>query len=208
MLFRGGEAEHLASHLIQELGLQSPGAGKARLAILLGRSKFEDHKGVLQIFEEIKVNGGRLNTEAFNAIIKAKAAKKKAEWKEIRKLLETMQSQGIDPDRSTLQAVLFSFGQSKEKVDHFKTILSVLAEFKRIGIEPSLGAYRELILIIKDGSHRMVVTDIIKAIGNVQLFVNLIFILYARWRFKIVCLQTKLASLAFLYLDFLKRRNR
>ena len=34
------------------------------------------------------------------------------------------------------------------------------------------------------------------AIGNVQLFVNLIFILYARWRFKIICLQTKLASLA------------
>ena len=33
-------------------------------------------------------------------------------------------------------------------------------------------------------------------IGNVQLFVNLIFILYARWRLKIVCLQTKLASLA------------
>ena len=32
--------------------------------------------------------------------------------------------------------------------------------------------------------------------GNVQFFVNLIFILYARWRFKIVCLQTKLASLA------------
>ena len=35
-------------------------------------------------------------------------------------------------------------------------------------------------------------------IGNVQLFVNLIFILHARWRFKIVCLQTKLASLAIL----------
>ena len=33
-------------------------------------------------------------------------------------------------------------------------------------------------------------------IGNVQLFVNLIFILYASWRFKIVCLQRKLASLA------------
>ena len=35
-----------------------------------------------------------------------------------------------------------------------------------------------------------------KPIGNVQLFVNLIFILYVRWRFKIVCLQSKLASLA------------
>ena len=32
------------------------------------------------------------------------------------------------------------------------------------------------------------------SIGNVQLFVNLMFILYVRWRFKIVCLQTKLAS--------------
>ena len=34
------------------------------------------------------------------------------------------------------------------------------------------------------------------SIGNVQLFVNLSFVLYARWCFKILCLQTKLASLA------------
>ena len=33
-----------------------------------------------------------------------------------------------------------------------------------------------------------------ETIGNVQLFVNLIFFLYVRWCFKIVCLQTKLAS--------------
>ena len=36
---------------------------------------------------------------------------------------------------------------------------------------------------------------IIAQIGNVQLFVNLMFVLYARWRIKIICLQTKLASL-------------
>ena len=29
--------------------------------------------------------------------------------------------------------------------------------------------------------------DTFQTIGNVQLFVKLIFILYARWRFKIVC---------------------
>ena len=39
-------------------------------------------------------------------------------------------------------------------------------------------------------------------IGNVQLFINLFFILYARWRFKIVCFQTKLVSLA-----ICKKRN-
>ena len=37
--------------------------------------------------------------------------------------------------------------------------------------------------------------ELVFDIGNVQLFVNLIFILYTRCRFKIVCLQTKLASL-------------
>ena len=37
--------------------------------------------------------------------------------------------------------------------------------------------------------------ELANGIGNVQLFVNLIFILYARRRFKMVCLQTKLASL-------------
>ena len=33
------------------------------------------------------------------------------------------------------------------------------------------------------------------SIGNVEIFVNAIFILHARWRFKIVCLHTKHASL-------------
>ena len=42
----------------------------------------------------------------------------------------------------------------------------------------------------------LVQDGLVNHIGNVQLFVNLIFILYARWRIKIVCLQTKLASLA------------
>lgn len=178
---RGGEAEHLASLLIQEHGIQSPGADKARLALLLGRSKFADHKGVLQVFEEVKVNGGQLNTEAFNSIITAKASKEMCEWKEIRQILETMHSQGIQPDRLTLHAVLFALGQSQKKSDQFKTILSVLAEFKRIGIEPSLGAYRELILILKDGSHRMVVKDILKSIGNLQqsgIFCLLIFCIF------------------------------
>ena len=31
----------------------------------------------------------------------------------------------------------------------------------------------------------------LESIGNVQLFVNLIFILYARWRFKVVCFTNK-----------------
>ena len=38
-------------------------------------------------------------------------------------------------------------------------------------------------------------------IGDAQPFVNLIFIFYARWRFKIVCLQTKFAK-KLISLDF------
>ena len=33
--------------------------------------------------------------------------------------------------------------------------------------------------------------QVVGYIGNVQLFVNLTFILHARWRFKIVCLHTE-----------------
>ena len=59
--------------------------------------------------------------------------------------------------------------------------------------------------LVKAGAHILCIKDmagLLKPqsakilIGNVQLFVNLIFILYSRWRFKIACLQTKLASLA------------
>ena len=54
---------------------------------------------------------------------------------------------------------------------------------------------------VQSAMHAMIlctgwISSALTGIGNVQLFVNLIFILYARWRFKTVCLQTKLASLA------------
>ena len=150
---KGGEAEHLASKIIQESGLQSEAAEKARLALILGRARFEDYAGVLQAFEEIKVNNGQLTTEGYNAIIKAYAIKNKSGWKDIKQLLETMQAQGIPPDRLTLQNVLLAIGQ-KNSADNLKTILSVLAEFKSIGIEPSLGAYREILLALADSSHR------------------------------------------------------
>ena len=49
---------------------------------------------------------------------------------------------------------------------------------------------------LQNATFRLLLREETREIGNVQLFVNLIFILYARWRIKIVCLQTKLASLA------------
>ena len=59
------------------------------------------------------------------------------------------------------------------------------AKYMQVEFEAALKDYNEALEKLPDF-----------AIGNVQLFVNLIFILYAGWRFKIVCLQTKLASLA------------
>ena len=55
---------------------------------------------------------------------------------------------------------------------------------------------------IKTGESNLLLSPVLRSLSgspvfrDAPTFVNLIFILYARWRFKIVCLQTELASLA------------
>ena len=61
--------------------------------------------------------------------------------------------------------------------------------------DPSPKPYCKFCFAKAFGISALNITEMV-AIGNVRLFVNFIFILYARWRFKNVCIQTKLASLA------------
>ena len=75
----------------------------------------------------------------------------------------------------------------------FRQSLSI-AELDRMFEDDSTQSFEDLERRLKTPGKSTVKPKII--IGNAQLFVNLIFILYARWRFKIVCFQTKLASFA------------
>ena len=69
------------------------------------------------------------------------------------------------------------------------------------GLRGAIAYALSLHLEFKEETRKVLVTTtlvvvLFTTIGNVQLFVNLIFILYARCRFEIVCIQTNLASLA------------
>ena len=54
-MISGGAADHIANEIMKSEGLKSEAANKARLALMLGKAKFKDFKGVQQIYEDIKV---------------------------------------------------------------------------------------------------------------------------------------------------------
>ena len=77
-LFPGGAADHLANEIIKSEGLKSDAAHKARLALIQGKAKFQNFNGVLQTCEDVKANGGKLDTLGYNALILATANQKRS----------------------------------------------------------------------------------------------------------------------------------
>ena len=121
--------------------------------------------GVNTLYQDIRNFGGFLNVEGYNAKLKAIAyltdpydAKKRFQnWNDIQDLLKLMNKEGIYPDRSTLNLILQFFRcmiDTDAKILHDvgeldvtninKNVLSTLAEFKKLGIEPSLRGYANL----------------------------------------------------------------
>ena len=73
----GGAADHLANEIIKSEGLKSEAAHKARLALIQGKAKFQNFNGVLQTCEDVKANGGKLDTLGYNSLILATADQKR-----------------------------------------------------------------------------------------------------------------------------------
>ena len=138
-MFLGGAADHLANDIITQEGLESEAAHKARLALMLGKAKFNDFNGVLQTYEDIKANGGLLDTSGYNALILAMANKNNADWTTcMKEILMEMKNFKVLPDKLTLLSIFKGFKTEED----LPTALATLAEFKNIGVSPCLGVYR------------------------------------------------------------------
>jgi len=165
---KNGTAEEIAEDIIAN-SPDGEAGHKARLALMIGKAKFNDFKGVNTLYQDIRNFGGFLNVEGYNAKLKAIAyltdphdAKKRFQnWNDIQDLLKLMNKEGIYPDRNTLNLIL-QFFRCMIEIDPKKlhdvgeldvtnirkNVLSTLAEFKKLGIEPSLRGYADLSYIL------------------------------------------------------------
>jgi pentatricopeptide repeat domain-containing protein 3 len=164
----GGLAEQLYSRL------QTP---EARLAMLLGTAKYNQFSRTAQLWEEMEANGDVVPVEGYNAIISTLGSNDLEHLKgDIVAYLNKMKSSDVFPDHNTLASCLFALARFCAKAKRStgpcnEFALSLLAEFKSIGIEPSPGSYAYLLDIFYKGARGerpMILCDILDALETKQ----------------------------------------
>jgi len=128
-----------------EGGVATP---EQRLAMLMGQGK---HGGkVWQLIAECKANGDKIPVEAYNFSIErtnqsdglAKAVDS------VKEVLVEMRDTGLAPTNGTLCSILSLLSQFSKKNEYeasCRRALDFLAEFRVLGVEFSLGVYKNLI---------------------------------------------------------------
>uniref|UniRef100_W8AZV6 Small ribosomal subunit protein mS39 n=1 Tax=Ceratitis capitata TaxID=7213 RepID=W8AZV6_CERCA len=137
----------LAEQLFQEL---EPKTARSYAAIIRGMSKYFQAERAYALLQEATEKQFELDTQTFNAVISVSNFLKETadqRWELCRDLLQQMAHQQLRPNLGTLNAaleVVSTFGNFKLARS---SALKVLAEFKQLGIEPSLGTYYYLLII-------------------------------------------------------------
>jgi len=166
----GGLAEKLYSKL------QTP---EARLAMLLGTAKFGQYSRSAQLWEEMEANNDVIPVEGYNAAIEILTSNDFIQLKDdMVECLKKMKAAGAMPDQNTLASCLSALARFCTKVPRESAAcngfaLSLMAEFKNIGVEPSLGAYHNLIQIFYAKGIRekpMILLDILDALEEKDLW--------------------------------------
>lgn len=130
----------LAEQLFNEI---EPRDARTYSAIIRGMCKFYQVEKAWALYNDALAHNVALDTEAFNSILSVcDFIKDSAElrWNLILEILGTMKTLKVDPNLGTLNACLsiimqMGYRQAKDNA------LRLLTEFKRAGVEPSLGSW-------------------------------------------------------------------
>ncbi|XP_018331049.1 protein PTCD3 homolog, mitochondrial [Agrilus planipennis] len=152
------------------ISIENPPA-EAYSAIIQGMAKYYQADRAFELFEEAKGKGHILNTDVYNSIIRISPILKEGydlRWSFVVDLLNQMSKAKLKPNLGTLNAVLrvlSTMGGGKLVKEN---VLKTLAEFKNLGVEPSLASwYYVLIAFCKDrGPKSGVLFEILKEIEN------------------------------------------
>jgi len=126
-----------------------------RVAMLVGLGRHGGAQRVWQMYEECKANNDRIPVEGYNMVIKRTDKKEGLEKSRgiITGVLVDMKEAGVVPNVGTLIAaldVLSVLSKSKEHSACCKYALDLLAEFRVIGVEFSLGVYKAVTDVYSD----------------------------------------------------------
>lgn len=154
------------------ISIENP-RSQAYSALIQGMAKHYQVDRAWQLFEEAREKQIPLSVGAYNKIISVSNFLKEEyeiRWNFVVDLLNSMAKAKVQPNLGTLNAVLeimSVMGLSKQTRDR---VLQVLAEFKQLGIEPSLASwYFILITYCKErGPTSPILRDILQEIENTE----------------------------------------
>ncbi|XP_013102419.2 small ribosomal subunit protein mS39 [Stomoxys calcitrans] len=156
----------LAEQIFNEI---EPKTTQAYAAVIRGMAKYYQADRAYALFQEALEKQHHLDTSTYNSILSnVNFLKEKADqkWELCKELLQQMKQQQLKPDLGTLNALLeciSTFGNYKMGRT---CALQVLAEFKKLNVELSLGSYYYVLIIFcrERGPVSHVIVDILNEI--------------------------------------------
>lgn len=136
-----------ADQLFQSIEPKTPAAYNTMIRALY---KFNKPQRAEELFNEAEKNGISLDCATYNACIRnidKKETTAEGRWDEILAKLKEMNGKNIRPNIHTLNAILQAIKSGGYIHQIREHTLSVLAEFKRLNIDPSLETYSHLLAI-------------------------------------------------------------
>ncbi|GFT27880.1 protein PTCD3 homolog, mitochondrial [Trichonephila clavipes] len=143
---RGGKwnTKGMAEQLFKEMEQDS----RAFSTMIAGASKFNNADRATSLFAELKEKGLPATTEAYNGLLSVSTyVKENSEmrWEYALQLLGMMSTEGLKPNLYTMNAMLALLSQNSRWRRSLQLSLRVLAEMRKLKIEPSLGTYYYLL---------------------------------------------------------------
>ncbi|XP_063702897.1 small ribosomal subunit protein mS39 [Culicoides brevitarsis] len=144
---------------------------EAYCAIIRGMTKFYQTQKAFALYQEALEKNIELDTTTYNYLIGISSLMKESPELQLdmcMEFLKTMKQQNVAPNLGTLNAVLQICSSLKNSKIAQQSALRTLAEFKNIGIEPSLASwYYVLITFCKErGPVSHVLVDILNEISG------------------------------------------
>ncbi|CAL4058593.1 unnamed protein product, partial [Meganyctiphanes norvegica] len=135
--------------LAEELfaSLENPGS-EAYCALIKGMATFYQVDRAWKLYEEACEKQILLDTGTYNSLIRIASSMRESaplQFNLIKEVLENMVNSGVHPNLGTLNSVLEFFHLNGGWRQSKNLSLQVLAEFKQLGIEPSLASYYYLL---------------------------------------------------------------